>query len=184
MASPPPRLARRLTMADVAVLLGWTEGKHPARAARERLRRLQDSIGVRILYRGGGSGNPTFTTYTALRHAGLLDDFGEAYRTIVPAIDSLAERLTAAEQRARHLARALQLAIDRIAALESGTVPPPNGKGRRKGRKRRKRAPDRLPPERRAFPPVPADRTVAAALANPPPPGAELSPAPPSASRT
>jgi len=70
-------------MADVARLLGWVgpAGKptrYDLRRIRRRLRRVEQETGRRILFGGGQGGRPgggrCWTTWQAIRAAGLVDD--------------------------------------------------------------------------------------------------------------
>lgn len=138
-------------MLDAARLLGWdADSPGAARNTRRRLQRLGEALGVVLLHRGGGTGNPSWTTFTALRHAGLVDDFGEAYRSIAPALEEHDRRLVALARHVRHLASVVARLVERLDALDGGTAPAPNaaGTGKRR-RKRRRRRPDRLASPRR-----------------------------------
>lgn len=158
-----PRIVRRLTMAEAATLLGWDTGKHVVRNTRDRLNRLGASLGLRLVWRGGGKANPSWTTWNALRHAGLIDDFAEAYRSITPAIDEHATKIAALARHLRHVAALLQRTIERVETLERGTPAIANVPARSTRKRKRKRKRDTFARERLTFPPVPACETIAAA---------------------
>lgn len=101
------RVTRRLTMAEAAVMLGWTTVKNPERSTRERLRRMGRACGVRLLFGGGKHGAQTWTTMSALRHGGLVDDFAELMGETGVELRALSARIEAVEKCVRLLATAL-----------------------------------------------------------------------------
>lgn len=139
-----PRLTRRLTMAEAAQVLGWTDHKDPARTTLQRLHRFAKRLGEPVVWAGCGRGNKAWTTYAALRKAGLIDDQGTMADTVAAAMADTLARLDTAERTVRVLARTCAELTRRCEALEA--LP---GRRRRKRRpenhKGRKRASERLP---------------------------------------
>ena len=113
-----PRLARRLTMAECAAVLGWTECKNPARTTVSRLLRFEKQLDFKLVHSGVGRGHKSWTTYSALRKAGLIDDEGTMADTVAVAMKSTLDRLHALEVLCRSISRTLVLLDSRIIAIE------------------------------------------------------------------
>lgn len=113
-----PRLARRLTMAECAAVLGWTDCKNPARTTVTRLQRFEKQLDFKLVHSGIGRGHKSWTTYSALRKAGLIDDEGTMADTVAVAMQSTLDRLHAIEVLCRSLGRTLVLLDARINAIE------------------------------------------------------------------
>ena len=141
-----PRLTRRLTMAEAAQVLGWANEGHrdPARTTLHRLKRYSARLGEPIVHCGLGRGNKSWTTYAALRKAGLVDDQGTMADTVAAAMASTLERIEALERTTRALARTCVELTRRCDALEV-LVRAPRKRRRRKGRGKRVRPSQRLP---------------------------------------
>jgi len=139
-----PRLTRRLTMAEAAQVLGWTDHKDPARTTLQRLHRFAKRLGEPVVWAGCGRGNKAWTTYAALRKAGLIDDQGTMADTVAAAMADTLARLDAAERTLRALARQCGDLTRRCEALEV-LCRTPRKRRRRKGRGKRVRPSQRLP---------------------------------------
>ncbi len=98
------RITRRLTMTEAASVLGWTDGKHPDRNTLGRLRRIQQAVGVRLVFGGGKQGRTSWTSLSALRHAGLVDDFAELLGETGVELRLMVERIDALEKCVRLMA--------------------------------------------------------------------------------
>lgn len=87
-------------MAEACEVLGWTdEGKKaPARVTRYRLAQVEKTLGVRLLYGLGKRGSAVWTTMSALRHAGLVDDMGEVLGVTSEELRELNDRMAALEK--------------------------------------------------------------------------------------
>lgn len=97
-------MARRLTMEEAAVVLGWAEGNNAARNTRDRLRRVQRALGVRVLWGAGRQGVRAWTTFSALRDAGLVDDMRLTLGEVGEQVREYLARLSAVEKCIRLLA--------------------------------------------------------------------------------
>jgi hypothetical protein len=139
-----PRLTRRLTMAEAAQVLGWLDFKNPAKTTLHRLKRYSARLGEPIVHCGLGRGNKSWTTYAALRKAGLIDDQGTMADTVAAAMAHTLARLDAAERTLRALARQCAELTRRCEALEV-LCRAPRKRRRRKGRGKRVRPSQRLP---------------------------------------
>lgn len=156
-----PRLTRRLTMAEAAQVLGWTNEGHrdAARTTLHRLKRYSARLGEPIVHCGLGRGNKSWTTYAALRKAGLLDDEGRVADTVAAAMQDTLARLDAAERTARVLARTCTDLANRVAALEVLLEAPRKRRRSRTAAAKRKRRSERNRP---ALPAPPLESPAAA----------------------
>jgi hypothetical protein len=139
-----PRLTRRLTMAEAAQVLGWLDFKNPAKTTLYRLKRYSVRLGEPIVHCGLGRGNKSWTTYAALRRAGLIDDQGTMADTVAAAMADTLARIEALERTLRALARQSADLARRCEALEV-LCRAPRKRRRRKGRGKRVRPSQRLP---------------------------------------
>lgn len=156
-----PRLTRRLTMAEAAQVLGWANEGHrdAARTTLHRLKRYSARLGEPIVHCGLGRGNKSWTTYAALRKAGLVDDQGTMADTVAAAMASTLDRIEALERTTRVLARTCADLASRLAALEVYQGSPRKRKRTRKSRKKRDRTKERNRP---VLPAEPSTSTASA----------------------
>lgn len=105
-------------MAECAAVLGWTECKNPARTTVSRLLRFEKQLDFKLVHSGVGRGHKSWTTYSALRKAGLIDDEGTMADTVAVAMASTLDRLHAIEVLCRSMSRTLVLLDTRITAIE------------------------------------------------------------------
>lgn len=113
-----PKIVRRLTLIEVATLLGWPTDGPPIAArkrTRDRLRAIEARTGVSLIRRGGGRGNPSTVAWSSLRAAGLVDDVAATAERVREERDELARSVAT-------LRRALARLARRVMALEQGTV--------------------------------------------------------------
>lgn len=107
---PTETPTRRLTVPEVAKLLGWPSRRKTIYA---RLRRVEELTGVTLVRRGGGTNNPSWVAWTDLRKAGLIDDLGSAVRALRDERDTLVDDVRALTQVVADL-------VERVQALEHG----------------------------------------------------------------
>lgn len=122
------RLSKHLSMRQVAELLGWhsmpdgSASDDEIQRARRRIRRAEQQTGERLLFGGGkrGSrgGGMLWTTWAALRRAGLVDDVAETTDSIAAALAELRQADLMAEERDRALARELATLRSSVAQLK------------------------------------------------------------------
>ena len=114
-----PKIVRRLTLIEVATLLGWPTDGPPIAArkrTRDRLRAIEARTGVSLIRRGGGRGNPSTVAWSSLRAAGLVDDVAATAERLREERDELARSVAT-------LRRALSRLARRVMALEQGQPP-------------------------------------------------------------
>ena len=111
-----PKIARRLTLAEVATLMGWTHNRDPALQAHRRLRRLERRYGVQLIHRGGGPNSPSWVSWDGLRRVGLVDD-GVDVETVIGARDELAAEVADLRRQIRALARSVAALRSQFAEL-------------------------------------------------------------------
>lgn len=103
-----PQIVRRLTLYEIADLLGWRDDGTPEQIrnrTRDRLKRVEAATGVRLVHRGGGPGNPSWVPWSALRDAGLVDDVSHAVGALREERDELAAQVIALRKSLRLLSR-------------------------------------------------------------------------------
>lgn len=136
-----PRITRRLTLDEVAQLLGWDKGCSPRTMrdrCRERLRRIERDTGHPLIRRGGGKGNPSWVAWSDLRAVGLVDDLADAVDVLATERAELIARVARAERR---LAWAVARLSELVAWREAcGDVTPRRRRRRRPDTRRRTRA--------------------------------------------
>lgn len=104
------------------MVLGWCVGPNSARNTRDRLRRLERALGLRVLWGAGKQGLRAWTTFSALRSAGLIDDMRITLGELGEQVREFLDRVELVERCLRLLAAEMSKVTRRLDAATSGNL--------------------------------------------------------------